>query len=213
MGKAKGDVMQQGLIGVRFGRLVVTERLPSVRGGHSMWRCLCDCGQTTNVLGTSLRKGATKSCGCLNRELASGLNLIHGKSDTKTHRIWRGMLERCGNQNNKRFPQYGGRGIKVCKRWQTFENFIADMGECKAGYSIDRINPNGNYEPGNCRWASQKDQQNNRTNNHRLTMNGETHTISEWCDRLGLSRSTVMDRLAKGWSAEKALSTEDFRYE
>ena len=137
----------------------------------------------------------------------------HGLSETRIHYCWMAMRSRCERPTNHAYANYGGRGIKVCKRWQTFENFIADMGECKAGYSIDRINPNGNYEPGNCRWASQKDQQNNRTNNHRLTMNGETHTISEWCDRLGLSRSTVMDRLAKGWSAEKALSTEDFRYE
>ena len=130
---------------------------------------------------------------------------------TANYTIWVRMRDRCSNPKNLRYGQYGGRGITVCERWQSFEDFLADMGECQAGYSIDRINPDGNYEPGNCRWASQKDQQNNRTNNHRLTMNGETRTIAEWCDLLGLSKSTVMDRLSKGWTAEKVLSKGDFR--
>lgn len=200
-----------GLVGERFGRLTVVERLDSTERGHSMWLCRCDCGAEKSVLGTSLRKGATKSCGCLSKEITAQSHTTHGKSATRTFAIWRGMKTRCQNKNSISFKNYGGRGITVCERWMTFENFLADMGECPAGFSIDRIDPNGNYEPRNCQWVSHKTQQNNRRNNHLITLNGETKTLTEWCEAMKLSENTVRLRLAKGWPAERALSPDDFR--
>ena len=199
------------LIGMRFGRLVVTERMPSTPRGHSMWRCSCDCGGTKDILGTSLRKGATKSCGCLNAEILRNRFLTHGKTDTRTWRIWRGMFTRCNNENAVSFKHYGGRGIRVCDAWHEFAGFLADMGECPDGCSIDRIDPNGNYEPGNCRWATNKQQQNNRRDNRFLSAFGKTQTVSQWCEELNLSSSTVWLRISKGWPDERVLSKGDWR--
>lgn len=199
------------LTGTRFGRLVVMGRMPSTPHGHSVWRCSCDCGVTKDILGTSLRKGATKSCGCLNAEIAQKRFLTHGKTDTRTYRIWRSMLSRCENEKAVSFKNYGGRGIRVCDAWHDFEGFLADMGECPGGRSIDRIDHNGNYEPGNCQWATHKQQQNNRRDNRLLSAFGKTQTVSQWCDELNLPASTVWLRISKGWPDELVLSKEDRR--
>lgn len=119
------------------------------------------------------------------------------------------MLDRCRNHNNSDFFYYGGRGIKVCDRWKnSFENFLEDMGERPKRTSIDRIDNNGNYEPGNCRWATKKEQNNNQRSNINLTFNGKTQTTAQWADELGMNSGTVRYRVNKlGWSAEKALTT------
>jgi Fic family protein len=116
------------------------------------------------------------------------------------------MLSRCRNPNASGYYKYGARGTTVCERWDRYENFLADMGEQPTGLTLDRINPRGNYEPGNCRWLDMQGQQNNRTNNHRLEWRGENLTIMEWSRRTGLNRKTIERRIQRGWSIELTLT-------
>lgn len=157
------------LSGQRFGRLVVIRRDGSDAAG-ARWLCRCDCGRDISVRSGHLRNGNSKSCGCLKREFESvgGIRLAHGatrrRSTTAEYRAWSGIHTRCFNANSTDFSLYGGRGITVCERWKTFENFLADMGlKPSPKHSIDRFpNNDGNYEPGNCRWATPTQQANNR---------------------------------------------------
>ncbi len=127
--------------------------------------------------------------------------------NTPTYHSWINMRQRCSNPKNPDYPRYGGRGIKVSQRWLTsFENFVEDMGVAPKGYSIDRINNNGDYEPGNCRWATQKEQQNNRSSNKNITYKGETLGICEWAERLGGGVSLVTYRLKNGWDPIQAIT-------
>ena len=162
------------LTGQTFERLTVIKRTTSTERGYARWLCECQCGNTTIVRSVSLRNGHTRSCGCLQREWCTKLGRIstgviskHGHTingRTSTYESWRSMKTRCINQNQKNYMYYGGRGIKVCDRWiKSFENFLADMGERPDGKTLDRYPDNdGNYEPGNCRWATAKQQIANR---------------------------------------------------
>jgi hypothetical protein len=150
-------------IGERFGRLKVIARGPNGKRGHVYWECLCDCGTKKLVLYTSLSSGDSTSCGCRHRELASvlgrsqrGVAKSHGQSKRRVYRIFTDMWRRCSDPGRNSFKAYGGRGIRVCDRWQSFESFFADMGHPPDGHSLDRIDSNGDYEPGNCRWADAK---------------------------------------------------------
>lgn len=202
-----GHVRQPQMVaaGSTFGRLTVTERSGNL-GRAVAWACVCQCGTKVVVRAQSLRSGNTKSCGCFRRERLAELGRTHGKTLTRAYNSWSGMVARCTNQNDKRYPLYGGRGIKVCDRWMKAANFLDDMGEAPAGMSIDRIDVNGNYEPSNCRWATQKEQTRNTRRTKYLEINGERRPMAEWCESAGVAYSLVRDRLARGWDASRALA-------
>jgi hypothetical protein len=147
----------------------------------------------------TVRRGETRSCGCDKK------SRTHGMTHFSTFKSWQSMKDRCENSSNIGYARYGGRGIAVCARWQSFENFLADMGERPAGTTIDRIDNDGNYEPGNCRWATQVEQSNNRSSSRLLTHKGETMTVAEWAERTGMKHATILHRLNRGWSVSDAL--------
>lgn len=137
-----------------------------------------------------------------------GGGVIHGGSYTPGYRVWAAMLRRCTNANAADYPRYGGRGITVCDRWRFYENFLADMGPCPAGLTLDRIDGTRGYEPGNCRWATYQEQNRNRRNNRLVTMNGKTRTLVEWCEIYGRNYDAVKQRINKlKWPADRALLT------
>jgi hypothetical protein len=205
------------LEGQRFSRLLVIERRPrpeTAKDTSARWLCRCDCGNEITTTGHALKGGKTKSCGCYKLEIMATSKLRHGMSNTKTHNIWRGILKRCQSEGCEAFKHYGGRGIKVCDRWQTFENFLADMGECPTGnYSVERKDCNGHYEPNNCIWLLRSKQSENTRRSLKFTINGETKCLSAFARERGLRVGLVYDRITKlGWSIEKALSGEPHAY-
>jgi hypothetical protein len=157
------------LFGQRFGRLVANEIVGRSADRKVLWRCQCDCGQAVIVRSSKLTTGHTESCGCLVGDQLRERKLVHGHKrrakvggQSRTYTTWSCMKRRCQSVENSNYRFYGGRGIKVCERWQTFENFLADMGERPAGKTLDRIEVNGNYEPGNCKWSTHSEQVRNR---------------------------------------------------
>jgi len=206
------------LVGERFGRLVVQGRAEHASPG-AYWKCNCDCGGTTIVRSSHLRGGATESCGCLQKERSSAAAVRHGGCGTPEHDTWRSMLSRCYNPNVERYPIYGGRGIRVCSGWRAdFAAFLADMGKRPSqAHSIDRKDSDGNYSCGhcseciasgwtaNCRWATVAEQQRNRRNNRRVTIDGVTRCLREWSAIGGRRASVIGARLDAGWSPEEAV--------
>lgn len=194
------------LVGMVFGRLRVVRRASS-KGAHSTyWECECSCGNTAVTRTAHLLNEKTRSCGCLTRENNGGWK--HGGAHSATYKAWQSIISRCTNPNDAvSFSRYGGRGITVCDRWlHSFENFRADMGDRPSPeYSIDRIDNDGNYEPGNCRWATRTQQARNRRSCRLIQYNGITATLADWADRLGLPKQVLYNRIRKGWSEERAL--------
>lgn len=203
----------QDLTGQRFGRLTVIKRVENKTypSGQKKveWLCKCECGKETTVSSQCLLNGHTKSCGCTKGEFIRQKKATHKESNTKLYRIWQAMKRRCYNANTKDYKLYGSRGIAVCDEWfNSFEAF--EKWAIVNGYddtlTIDRIDVNGNYEPSNCRWATPKEQANNKRNNHLLTYNNKTQTLQQWADEMNIKRSTILTRLNRGWSIERALT-------
>lgn len=138
---------------------------------------------------------------------------VHGMGGTKEYHTWASMRHRCTNPKYSGYRLYGAKGIKVCDRWLSFENFFTDMGPAPSKkHSLDRINPKGNYEPGNCRWVTNDIQQNNKSNNLILTLNGESKTFSQWCRAIGMAPGTLYNRIRRGMSDEEALTKPIRKY-
>ncbi len=190
------------ITGQVFGRWTVLKRGEN-QNGAAMWLCKCECGSISTIQGGNLRSGHSKSCGCLQRELRT----THGMVDSREYYSWKSMKSRCLNPNDIGYKNYGGRGIIVCDRWLRFENFYEDMGERPEETSIDRIDNSCNYEPGNCRWATDKQQANNRRSCRILEYLGMKWTVAQWSAIAVMKNETFQSRINRGWDIQKSLLT------
>ena len=207
---------KENIIGMKFGRLTVLKEIEKNKNLRT-FECICECGGKKNVYKKYLKSGDVKSCGCLSKEHLKKIQLPkHGFSRHKLYIRFDGIKKRCYNKKDKDYKNYGGRGIKICDEWLNdytkFHEWALNSGY-KKGLTIDRINNNGNYEPNNCRWITNKEQQRNTRNNVFLTYNGETHCLSEWAEILGLTDSCIRGRSFRNLPIEKILSTKDLRKE
>lgn len=196
------------LTGQQFGRLTVVQFAGKYNGSrNSLWQCVCECGQEAFIPTGRLRDGSSRSCGCLQRELTSQRFRTHDMRNSPTYQGWKSMLQRCCNRSNPAWGRYGGRGIAVCKRWRnSFQSFAQDMGDRPEGTTLDRINNDGDYEPGNCRWATHSEQARNKRNNSLLTIDGVTRCIPEWADISGIHAKTIWSRVNYyGWDDKSAV--------
>lgn len=199
----KVPAQEQDLTNQRFGALVALSH--DHQGPHVVWHCKCDCGKTTVTRALRLIHGETISCGCRKEQY-----IKHGMANTPTYHSWRGIMQRCYNPNAEGYERYGGAGIIIFKPWHDFATFVAAVGERPKGdYSIDRFpNPLGNYEPGNVRWATSKEQARNRRNTRMITFKDRTQSLNDWADEVGIHPQTIIDRINKySWSVEEALTT------
>ncbi|WP_417444603.1 hypothetical protein [Joostella sp.] len=206
------------MIGKKFNRLTIISFIGIDNYRNKVWKCVCVCGNYTKASTTSLKKGNTKSCGCLQKEKAAmtGRNILktHGLSKnadgtkTRLFRIWSGMKTRCNNSRVVEYPRYGGKGVEVCASWMNYENFHkwSINNGYKNNLSIDRIDVDGNYEPSNCRWVTDKIQCRNRTSSRLLTFKGDTKTLSEFAEEFNISIQALHNRLKRGWSLEESLT-------
>lgn len=186
--------------GMRFGSLVAIEKVGKKPNGNAVWRFLCDCGEVAETEAYSAKTGkvvSCKTCGSLRSRAASK---THGMTETPEYRIWGGIKTRCFNSRSSSFKNYGGRGIVMCKKWaKSFDAFIADMGTRPSpNHSIERKNTNGNYEPGNCVWATAIEQANNKRTNRFVDASGERKTISQAARDAGISYGCLYWRLENG---------------
>lgn len=195
--------------GERLGRLTVLARAES-RGKSTYWLCRCDCGVEKEMAASAL-KGSV-SCGCYRREMASiamrRMSLSHGKSRTRLYRVWQSFRDRCNNPNAQAYENYGGRGITVCESWDdflVFEAWALSSGY-KKGLSLDRIDNDKGYSPGNCRWATMRQQSNNRRSSMLIAYNGESLSATEWSRKLGIKKATIFSRIRAGLPVEEVLS-------
>lgn len=200
------------LTGQKFNMLKVIS-FAYIKDSHSFWNCVCDCGKETIVCGSRLTRGLTKSCGCLIKStphIRSKESYKHTVEKDRLYSIFMEMKRRCYNKNCRSYKHYGARGITICNEWlenpQQFRDWAFAHGY-QDHLSIDRIDVNGIYEPNNCRWVSSKEQANNRRSNLKITFNGKTMTAAEWCELKGWNRHVIPERLRKGWSLEKTMTT------
>lgn len=192
--------------GFRHDRVVVLGYLGIDRNQHR-WLCKCDCGNLTVI--ATCKLGKTRSCGCRFTE-TMGNRRTHGKSGQSVYNRWVAMIQRCTNPKNLNFFNYGGRGIQVCERWRVFENFYADMGEPPTPkHTLERKNNNGNYEPDNVKWATYRENQNNRRSSLLFTYKGKTQSVIEWCRELHLPYGRVITRIEKGWDFVSAVTVPE----
>lgn len=196
-------------VGDVFERLcVVCDSGERDTSGAILWLCRCQCGNAIKVRGASLKRGEYRSCGCWTKDRmrSSPPAKTHGGSNTLAYRSWAAMKRRCLDPSFKDYHQYGGRGIKIHEGWMDFATFLRDMGERPEGYTLDRKDYTGDYEPANCRWANRLEQGNNTSRNHMLTYKGKTQTMAQWARELDIPYSRLRARLnILKWSTDKAL--------
>jgi hypothetical protein len=180
--------------GQKFGRLTAI-KFAGVNGHRAaLWQCICDCGREAVVLGASLRSGNTSTCG------------QHSITSHPEHNVWRSMIQRCKNPNAESYPDYGGRGIKVCDEWKDFEKFFSDMeARPSSKHTLDRINNDGNYEEGNCRWVTRYEQNNNTRRNRKIFFYGDLLTCTQLARKLGIAKSTCRLWVSKKMTPEAIL--------
>lgn len=180
-------------------------RLTILNSNTARWLCHCECGTIKFIERKRVKSGHTKSCGCLQKEKAAKTKTTHGFSGTSVHQAWKAINQRCNNKKTACYGDYGGRGIRV--EWKNFANFLNDMGlKPSKNHSIDRIDNNGNYSRGNCRWATRIEQNNNRRDNRRFDYKGEKFTLTELSKMSGVKYLTIWKRLNRGWPTEKAVT-------
>lgn len=196
------------MTGRKFHRLKVVSYAGKT-GTNPLWNCICKCGNPTVSAGAKLRGGQTRSCGCFSREQLARFRTKHGKSKTLEYYVWKTMVGRCHVKTNRQYADYGGRGITVCERWrESFMNFITDMGKRPVGrFTTERRDNNKGYEPGNCYWATLKQQGRNKRNNRLLTARGKTQCLSAWAEETGMIMGTLHARIKNGWDHEDAIFT------
>jgi hypothetical protein len=203
--------MFKDLTGLQFERLtVINKSYKRSKNRQIYWNCVCSCGTLRCVRADQLTRGIAQSCGCKQREFAVLLGksrLKHGKRNSKEYGIWCSIKARCFNTNNHAYKNYGGRGISMCRRWLNFNNFLKDMGKCPVGYSIDRIDVNGNYTAENCRWATPKEQSRNTRFNVLITHNGKSQCIAAWAEELNIPYKLLYQRIRRGLTIEETLTT------
>jgi len=204
--------------GERFGRLTITGFIGVGKNWVGIWECKCDCGNIVNVRYNSLYSGYTRSCGCLKLEMLVARSTKHGLSGghgnyTRLYQTWLHMRCRCLSPKSQDYKYYGERGVKICKEWEDYKAF--HDWAYKNGYNdnltLDRVDNNGDYSPENCRWATRKEQAMNQRTNRKLSLHGETKTVSEWSDITGLSSACIRNRIYRGWTEEKTLMTPKLR--
>lgn len=197
------------IAGKRYGRWLVLSFV-EVKNGVAHWRCVCDCGKEKNVRSGHLVAGKTSSCGCFQRENIAAKRLKHGHKrrnfGTRTYSTWCGMIRRCTDKNSRDYHRYGGRGITVCDRWKSFDNFLADMGEKPKGLSLDRINNNLGYSIKNCKWSTNVQQANNKRNNNFVFYMGETITVAELARKTDIGYHLLHNRIKRGWTIDDAVN-------
>lgn len=192
------------LTGHVFGRLTVVRLFGTVRGRRH-WECRCSCGTVKTFESSNLKRGNAVSCGCRSARHGG----IYGKGNRHPlYMTWANMLKRCHNPTDAKYPIYGGRGIIVCDAWKDFMVFIKEVPpKPSPELQLDRIDNNGNYEPGNVRWATRKEQGANKRDNRLITANGETLTVTQWSEKIGIDRKVLYSRIEYGWDPEKIVNT------
>lgn len=195
--------------GAKFINLTLVKEAPPIKSGSSFrprWECLCDCGKTTQVRTNMI--GRTMSCGCVKLEINRLQLKTHGLRNSKEYNSWHGIKGRCLNKNHPSWKNYGGRGVTMCQEWVgSFEAFYKCVGpKPSPKHSIDRIDNDGNYDPGNVRWATKGEQLNNTRRNRRLTFNGKTQTFRVWAIEIGMSEGTLRSRIEAGWTTADTLT-------
>lgn len=203
--------MQKDITGQAFGRLTAISVVGQDGRGQVVWLCRCECGEKVQAVATKLIQGRKQSCGCLVRERLVEVNRTHGMSGTPIYAVWTGAIGRCHNPNHAAYARYGKRGITVCPAWRaSFDAFYEHVSQLQRfgepGLELDRIDNDRGYAPGNVRWVTGKANSNNRSSSRPVTLRGQTKTLADWCEQLGLHYSTAAWRLRKGWSPERALT-------
>jgi hypothetical protein len=195
------------LLDQKFGRLIVVGKLG--KADRWAWMCRCECGATVKATGSNLTSGRIVSCGCRRLEILASQQTVHGMCGSPTWKVWKGIIKRCTQRNCTAYGDYGGRGIRVCEKWVTFQGFYEDMGERPSGFTIERKDVNGDYCKDNCEWVPPERQRFNTRRSHFVEVGNQRMSLKDACASLGVRYSRVLDRINKlGWSPERAMTEE-----